>query len=223
ISWGQQTVDSGIAGILMAVMPLATIVMAHFFVPGERLNTLQVLGFLAGFAGILILLGPAAVTEFGNGTHTFLPMLTILSGALCYALNTILAKQLPKESLLAISAAVMLVSALIMLPAWWATQGGTSIHLVSTEFLAVVLLGLFPTALATLIYFAVIARAGPSFLSQINYLIPVWALLMGIALMNESFSLHAFLALTVILSGMAIAGRGRPLPGYRQTTTPPDR
>ena len=223
ISWGQQTVDSGIAGILMAVMPLATIVMAHFFVPGERLNALQVLGFLAGFAGILILLGPAAVSEFDSKTHTFLPMLTILGGALCYALNTILAKQLPRESLLAISAAVMLVSALIMFPAWWAAQGGASVPLVSTEFLAVVLLGLFPTALATLIYFAVIARAGPSFLSQINYLIPVWALLMGIALMNETFSLHAFLALAVILTGMAIAGRGRPLPGYRQATTPPDR
>ena len=111
--------------------------------------------------------------------------------------------------MLTISAAVLLVSALIMLPAWWATESEASIHLVSTEFLAVVLLGLFPTGLATLIYFAVIARAGPSFLSQINYLIPVWALLMGIALMNEPFSLHAFLALVVILTGIAIAGRGR--------------
>ena len=224
ISWGQQTVDSGIAGILMAVMPLATIVMAHFFVPGERLNTLQVLGFLTGFAGILVLLGPAAVTELDHETHTFLPMLSVLGGALCYALNTILAKRLPRESLLAISAAVIAVSALIMLPAWWVAGGEASIQLVSTEFLAVVLLGLFPTALATLIYFAVIARAGPSFLSQINYLIPVWALLMGIALMNESFSFHVFLALAVILAGMAIAGRGRPLPGYRQqVTVPPER
>lgn len=224
ISWGQQSIDSGIAGILMAVMPLATIVMAHFFVPGERLSTFQVLGFTSGFGGILILLGPAAVTEFGNKTHTLLPMLSVLGGALCYALNTILAKQLPKESLLAVSAAVIAVSALIMLPAWWAAGDQASIRLVSIEFLAVVLLGLFPTALATLIYFAVIVRAGPSFLSQINYLIPVWALLMGIALMNEPFSLQAFLALVVILGGMAIAGRGRPLPGYRQqVTTPPER
>ena len=207
ISWGQQTVDSGMAGILMAVMPLATIVLAHFFVPGEKLNVYQVLGFLSGFVGIIMLLGPAATAEFGDGTRAILSMLAILGGALCYALNTILAKQLPNESLLAISASVLAVSTLIMLPAWLAFESEGTLSFFSIEFLAVVLLGVFPTALATLIYFAVIARAGPSFLSQINYLIPVWALLMGIALLDEPFSIHAFFALIVILAGIAIAGR----------------
>ena len=207
ISWGQQTVDSGMAGILMAVMPLATIVLAHFFVPGEKLNVYQVLGFLSGFVGIIMLLGPATTAEFGDGTRAFLPMLAILGGALCYALNTILAKQLPNESLLAISASVLAVSTLIMLPAWLAFESEGTLNFFSIEFLAVVLLGTFPTALATLIYFAVIARAGPSFLSQINYLIPVWALLMGIALLDEPFSIHAFFALIIILAGIAIAGR----------------
>ena len=207
ISWGQQTVDSGMAGILMAVMPLATIVLAHFFVPGEKLNVYQVLGFLSGFVGIIMLLGPATTAEFGDGTRALLPMLAILGGALCYALNTILAKQLPNESLLAISASVLAVSTLIMLPAWLAFESGGTLNFFSIEFLAVVLLGTFPTALATLIYFAVIARAGPSFLSQINYLIPVWALLMGIALLDEPFSIHAFFALIIILAGIAIAGR----------------
>ena len=210
ISWGQQTVDSGIAGILMAIMPLATIVMAHFFVPGERFHTFQVLGFLSGFAGVVILLGPAALVETGDEAQALLPMLSILGGALCYALNTILAKQLPRESLLAISASVLLVSALIMLPAWVASGSQVPEGLLRIEVLAVLLLGIFPTALAALVYFALIARAGPSFLSQINYLIPVWALLMGIALLDESFSLHAFFALAVILAGIAIAGRGRP-------------
>lgn len=210
ISWGQQTVDSGIAGILMAGMPLATIVMAHFFVPGERLNTLRVLGFLSGFGGIVMLLGPAAIAESGDETRALLPMLSILGGALCYALNTILAKQLPKGSLLAISASVLLVSALIMLPAWLASGSQVPAGLLRIETLAVLLLGIFPTGLAALVYFALIARAGPPFLSLINYLIPVWALLMGIALLDEPFSLQALFALVVILAGVAIAGRGRP-------------
>ena len=210
ISWGQQTVDSGMAGILMAIMPLATIVMAHFFVPGDRLSRFQVLGFLSGFAGILILLGPAAMAEFESATHTLLPMLSILGGALCYAVNTVLAKHLPKESLLAIAASVLAVSTLIMLPAWLASEAQVPLQLISVESLAVLLLGLFPTALATLIYFAVVASAGPAFLSQINYLIPVWALMMGILLLNEPFSLHAMLALFVILSGIAIARRVPP-------------
>lgn len=209
ISWGQQTVDSGMAGILMAVMPLATIVMAHFFVPGERLNAFQVLGFLSGFAGVVILLGPAAAVESGSETRELLPMLSILGGALCYALNTILAKQLPRESLLAISASVLLVSTLIMLPAWLASGGQVPAGLLRIEVLAVLLLGIFPTGLATLVYFALIARAGPPFLSLGYYLVPIWALLLGIALLDESFSLHAFLALVVILAGIALAGRVR--------------
>ena len=71
--------------------------------------------------------------------------------------------------------------------------------------MSLLLLGLFPTALATIIYFAVIARVGPSFLSQINYLIPVWAVLMGIIFLNESIGLNAYIALVIILLGIAIA------------------
>ncbi len=211
ISWGQQTVDSSTAGILMAVMPLATIVLAHFFIPGEKLNVLQVFGFLSGFAGVLVLLGPAAIAEFGNSAHVSLSMLAILGGALCYAVNTILAKHLPDgESLLAVSASVLVASSLIMLPAWLAAGDGGTLRLASVGFLSVVLLGIFPTALATLIYFAIIARTGPSFLSQINYLVPVWAVLMGTVFLEEPFSIHAFFALAIILAGIAVAGRRNP-------------
>ncbi|MCY4641539.1 MAG: DMT family transporter [Gammaproteobacteria bacterium] len=210
ISWGQQTVDSGIAGVLMAVMPLTTIVLAHFFVPGEKLNVLQVLGFLSGFAGVLVLLGPAAIAELGGSAHVFFPMLAVLGGALCYAVNSILAKRLPGESLFAMSASVLTVASLIMLPAWFVAEGDWTFRVTSIEFLSVVLLGTFPTALATLIYFAVIARAGPSFLSQINYLIPVLAVFMGTAFLGEPFSIRASFALVIILASIAVAGRGNP-------------
>ncbi len=89
ISWGQQTVDSSIAGILMAVMPLTTIVLAHFFVVGEPLTTNRVVGFLLGFLGILVLLGPAALAKFESGANVVISMLAILGGAISYAINTI--------------------------------------------------------------------------------------------------------------------------------------
>ena len=209
ISWGQQSVDSSIAGILMAVMPLTTIVLAHFFIPGERLTVLRVIGFLLGFAGILILLGPAALAKFESGINMIIPMLSILAGAVCYAINTILAKRLPKESYLAISTAVLVIASLIMLPALLSTNGEWGIRFSSIGFLSLLVLGVFPTALATILYFAVIARTGPSFMSQINYLIPVWAVLMGVVFLNESVGKNAILALTIILLGIAIAQRQR--------------
>lgn len=207
ISWGQQTVDSSIAGILMAVMPLTTIMLAHFFVIGERLTANRVVGFLLGFLGILVLLGPAALAKFESGANVVISMLAILAGAISYAINTILAKRLPNESFLAISAAVLVVASIIMLPTLISSNDEWIIKLDSIEFISLVLLGVFPTALATIVYFAVIARVGPSFLSQVNYLIPVWAVLMGIVFLNESIGIKEFIALAIILLGIAIAQR----------------
>ena len=56
ITWGQQRIDSGLAGILMAIMPLTTVMLAHFLVAGERLNRFKAAGFLLGFLGIVVLM-----------------------------------------------------------------------------------------------------------------------------------------------------------------------
>src|ERR687892_2721423 len=85
ISFGQQRVESGLAGILMGIMPLTTMVLAHFFVPGERLNVIKATGFAIGFAGLVVLLGPAALLELRGQGNTLLYELAILGGAVCYA------------------------------------------------------------------------------------------------------------------------------------------
>jgi len=205
ISWGQQTVDSSIAGILMAIMPLTTIVLAHFFVADERLTINRVVGFVLGFVGILVLFGPTAFINFDTDSNRLIAMLAILAGAISYAVNTIIAKRLPNESFVALSAVVMVFASVIMLPAIILPDQSWQLSFQSVEFLSLVLLGIFPTALATIIYFAVIARVGPSFLSQINYLIPVWAVIIGILFLNESIGMNAIVALMIILLGIAIA------------------
>lgn len=207
ISWGQQTVDSSIAGILMAIMPLTTIVMAHFFVVGERLTSNRVVGFVLGFIGILVLFGPTALANLDSDADRLIAMLAILAGAISYAVNTIIAKRLPNESFVALSTVVMIFASIIMLPALFLTNQNWSVSFQSVEFLSLILLGIFPTALATIIYFAVIARVGPSFLSQINYLIPVWAVMIGITFLNERVGINAIIALIIILLGIAIAQR----------------
>jgi drug/metabolite transporter (DMT)-like permease len=63
ISFGQQRVDSSLAGILMGIMPFTTMVLAHFFVRGERLNPTKASGALIGFAGLVLLIGPQALLE----------------------------------------------------------------------------------------------------------------------------------------------------------------
>ena len=72
---------------------------------------------------------------------------------------------------------------------------------------SVIILGVFPTGLATIVYFSVIRRAGAAFLSQINYLIPLWAVMIGVLFGNEKLSWGDLVALVVILCGIAIAQR----------------
>ncbi|MDX1541295.1 MAG: DMT family transporter, partial [Geminicoccaceae bacterium] len=92
ISFGQIRVPSGLTGILMGIMPLATMVMAHFFVAGERLNTIKALGFLLGFSGLVVLIGPEALLQVQGMGSNLIYLLAILGGALCYATNTIIAR-----------------------------------------------------------------------------------------------------------------------------------
>jgi len=209
IAWGQQTVDSGLAGILMAMMPLTTVVLAHFFVQGERITRNKVIGFLLGFVGVIILMQPElTVTQDLDWVYLF-SMFAILFGAVSYAANSVIAHALPKLSLTLISTGVLLMASVVIVPlslfdgfGWVQTSSIASIW-------SVILLGIFPTGIATIIYFRVIRHAGPAFLSQINYLIPVWAVLLGVLFAGEQLTLNALIALIVILVGIAIAQMNR--------------
>lgn len=218
ITWGQQAIDSGLAGILMAVMPLGTILLAHFFVEGEALNRAKLGGFLLGFAGIVVLMGPTALLELrGTGT-ALLAQLAVLGGALCYATNAIVARRRPNEAdALTASACVLTIASLLMLVPGQAGMAALPARIPPLAAVAVLVLGLFGTALPTLVFFHLVAAAGPSFLALINYLIPLWAVAAGMLVLGERPSLRALVALALILCGIALA----ELLGRARSGTPP--
>ena len=110
IAWGQQFIDSALAGILISIMPLATLVLAHFFVAGERMTPPRVAGFATGFAGIVVLMGPAALAGLGGSAGTALAQAAVLGGALCYAGNSVLARRTITTDFLVTSTAVLIVA-----------------------------------------------------------------------------------------------------------------
>ncbi len=206
ISWGQQSIDSGLAGILMAVMPLGVLVLAHYFVDGERLTVPRAAGFGLGFLGIVALTGPQALLRLqGEGASSLAPQLAVLGGALCYAVTTIIARRRPDSEPLLAAAGVMLVGSLLMLP----TAAAVDLPITPLPgwipWLAVTTLGLVCTAIATVVYFTLIGSAGPTFLALINYLIPLWALGMGALFLGERPGWNALLALGLILGGIGLS------------------
>jgi len=208
ITWGQQVVDSALAGILMAVMPLATMVLAHLLVQGERMTAGRVTGFLIGFFGIVVLMSGRGAAD--APMHDLIYPLAVLCGALCYAANSVMTRLLVKGEVLVASAATLLVATAVTVPLalyvdrpWTFAPGRSSLA-------AIVWLGVGPTAIATLCYFRLIALAGPTFMSLVNYLSPAVAVLLGVGLLGERPHYGAYAGLTLILTGIAVSQlRGR--------------
>ena len=207
IAIGQQSVPSGVAGILMGMTPLAIIAAAHFVLPGERLSPAKAAGFLTGFAGIVLLTGPSALD--GMLSASFVGQALIFTATLSYATNAILYQAGPETSPSAVAAGSLICAAVLALPlAVWdvATgQQGAAPSLASLG--AVAALGLLPTALAAIVYMAIARRVGAAFIALVNYAVPVVAALIGL-LLGETLGLRAWIALAVILAGIAVARRG---------------
>ena len=117
---------------------------------------------------------------------------------------------MPPGPLIARSAAVMIAASVMMVPVSLAFDAPWTISPSTDAVLAGVYLGLFPTALATIVLFHLLRYRGASFIAPVNYLIPVFGVLWGIAALSEEVSPRAVVALSVILVGMAIAQYQRP-------------
>lgn len=207
ISWGQRAIDSGLAGILMAIMPPTTLVLAHFFVAGERLTPARVAGFLVAFAGVVVLMGPEVLLEIDGTGTALLSELAMLGAAVCYAVAAIMARVGPPGDALGRSLGVALLGVVVMMPLALATGEAWTPRVGIEAAIALGLLGLFSTGIAMIVYFRLIAEAGPTFMSLINYLIPLWALVLGVVALDERPTWHALIALVLVLSGIALSER----------------
>ncbi|NKN34151.1 DMT family transporter [Marichromatium bheemlicum] len=206
VTWGQQTVASAQAGILMAAMPLATLGMAHYLVPGERMNRHRAGGFLIGFCGVAVLLGPAIWREVDP--QQLPAMAAILLAACCYAITSILARLRPPSDALYSAAATTTLATLMLLPALLALPADPTATLpTGRHLLALFALGAGSTALAAILYMHLVKRTGAAFVSQLNYLIPLWALGVGVGLLGEPLAPRHLIALALILGGMAVVRR----------------
>ncbi|MCP5036943.1 MAG: DMT family transporter [Rhodobacteraceae bacterium] len=203
LSWGQVYVASGFAGVTMAAGPLLTLLLAHFLVPDERITAPKSIGIAIGFIGVVILIGLDAFESSGEGQES-LARLACLGAAASYAIGAIITRRAPKTEPIAFATAATLLAAAIMLPLALLSEGVPETFGLSAT-VAMVFLGFVPTALANLLLVATIRSAGPSFTSLVNYQVPVWSVIFGWAFLGEVLPSQVFVALGLILVGVAIS------------------
>ncbi len=203
LSWGQQFVTSGFAGVSMAAVALMVLPLAHFLVPGEVLTKRKALGFLVGFVGVVLLIGAQAFESTGTRMEP-LGRAACLGAAGCYAISSVMVRRLPPVDPIGLATVLLLIGTAVVLPVAWATEGPPPLP--DTRTLALIaLLGLVPTAGANLLRVLVIRSAGPTFMSLTNYQVPLWSVIFGSLFLKEPLPASLLIALALILSGVAIS------------------
>ncbi|OAO08310.1 hypothetical protein A8B76_26485 [Roseovarius indicus] len=206
LSWGQQVVASGFAGVCMAVVPLLVLPLAHVFVPGEVMSLRRLVGFCIGTAGVIVLIGPEAFASTGASFEA-LAKLACVGAACCYAIGGIFTRLCPAVDLLALAAAVLLVAAVLFAPVALYVEGWPG-DVPGLSLAALVYLGLLPTGVAQILLVMVIRDAGPVFLGLVNYQVPVWSVIFGVVLLAEPLPPSLVLAMGLILAGVALSQWG---------------
>ena len=205
ITWGMQFITSGVAGLLMGTIPLIILVMAHFFLPGERLTPPRAAGFVLGFCGIVVLMGPDNLMNLKTHGQELIGELAVVAGCMLYGINSISAKRMVLPGTMATSAGVLTAGAILATFAA-VLQSPFTLHQQPPLALAALFgLGLLPTGIATVIWFKAVERTSPTFTATSNYLVPIFALVFGALTLGETIGWSVGVALVLVLAGIFVS------------------
>jgi drug/metabolite transporter (DMT)-like permease len=196
LSWGETRLDSGLASIIQASVPIFNALIAYGFFHAERVSGRRLAGVGIGFVGVALLVG-------AQPSGKLLGALAVVGMALCYAAGGLMARQhLAGAAPQVVALGTSAVAAVVALPAGVAQAPGHFPGWAAVGSVAV--LGVVGTAFAYLLFFTINAGAGPAYASLVTYLVPPVALVYGALFLDESFGLAAFGGLALILLGVAL-------------------
>ncbi|AMJ59004.1 DMT family transporter [Bosea sp. PAMC 26642] len=202
IFWGQTQLQSGVSAILNATTPLFGVIVAHLFATDEKATPLKIAGVLAGIAGVAILMGPDAL---GGLQGALLPQLACLGAALSYGFAGLYGRRFRGLPPLVTAAGQLTATTIMTLPLVLILTPPSTLPVPSWNAgMALVALALLSTALAYVIFFEIMRRAGGSNAMLVTFLIPVSAILMGVGLLGEVLLPRHFAGMGAIFLGLAL-------------------
>jgi drug/metabolite transporter (DMT)-like permease len=207
ISAGQQEIASSLAGILVASAPIFTAVLAIWVDREERSSGLSLVGILAGMIGVALLLG----VDIEGGTAALLGGLAVVLASVGYAIGGLyLKRRFADAQPLGVVTVAMAASAVMVAPAALFTMPDSFPD--AGSIAAVSALGVVGTGIAFVIYYTLIATVGAAKAMLVAYVAPGFAVVYGVTLLDERFTLATLAGLVLILAGSWLAAEGR-VPG----------
>jgi drug/metabolite transporter (DMT)-like permease len=208
-AFGEQTVDSGIAGVLNATTPLWVLLLGIVLGSERGLTAVRLGGLVLGFGGTLLIFAPWQSSELLSWGA-----LAILAAAMSYAVSfSYIGRHLSGRGTapIALSAAQILTAT--GLTALAVPVGGLQpVHLELGAVLAVIVLGVFGTGFAFALNYRLITDEGPTNAATVGYLLPVVSVLLGALALGEELNPRVIAGMVVVLAGVAMTRIRRPVP-----------
>lgn len=205
IGWGQLRIDSATTAILLASSPFATLLFSHFMTRDDRFTWPKFAGLMLGFTGVIVLLGQGLLQGGGSVSG----MLAVVLAGCCYSMSSLLIRRLTGMPILLLVAGtlvagcVVMVPLLLVLPPPWHQDWHTD------TLSALVVLALGPTAIAYVLRAQIVQINGAVYMSNVGYLIPLFAMLWGWLFLSQQPTLAMWIALMLILAGIAVGQRSK--------------
>ena len=214
IPLGEQHVSSSLAAILIASLPLVTALLAFRLDHTERVRGLRLVGLFIGLGGVVLLLG----LDVGGRGSEILGALAILGATFCYAVGLFIVKRnFSDVNPIGAVAVALAISTVILAPAGVASIPGAEVS--GGAVVSIVVLGAICSALALILFFSLITDVGATRASVITYVNPAIAVLLGVALLDESLGPAAIAGMLLILAGSWLSTGGRTPPGLAAVAT----
>jgi|TARA_B100000700_G_scaffold314023_1_gene399992 drug/metabolite transporter (DMT)-like permease len=198
IAYGVKSVQSNLAAILMSSGPLTSTILGHFFTKHDKFNFVKTIGVLIGFSGIIYLFSDNILINENN----FLSALLILAGATGYVIGGVLTLKISSKKNENVTTSICIWASIILLPLSLIFEQPWNLNPSLKSTASLIYLGIVCTGLAWLLRFRILKNNGLIFQSQVSYLIPIFAIILGYIFLGELITSKVIVSLTAVVIGI---------------------
>jgi len=213
IAWAELRISSGLASILNATTPIFMVAVAHWSTDDEKLSAGKAIGIALGILGVIVLVGPGAL----SGGGAIWGELAVIAASCSYGFGGVYSRRFRDMSPLQAATGQMTGATVLLIPLSLLIDRPWTLAMPHLDVWAAWLaIALVNTALAYALYYRMIANIGATYISLVTLLIPPIALLLGAVFLGEAVTLQALAGMAIIALGLAASdGRLLRLPSSR--------
>lgn len=203
ISWGEQSIDSAVASILDATVPLFTILIAHYLLHDDKITLPKGLGLLIGFAGVVVLMSKDLLNAT---TNSILGQAAVILASIFYAVNSVYIRKTTEDIPGIVRSAGPLISASAMM--WLATflfERPVKMPELGITWVALLWLGIFGSGLAFAMAYYLIHEIGPTRTTMVTYLFPLGGVILGVTFLHEQLTWQLIAGAILIVLSLVVA------------------